>query len=334
MSQVAISIRDLAKRFPQSTSFRDILTFWNNHYTTALDGVDVDVPAGGIFGMLGANGAGKTTLLKILAGLIVADRGTLTVAGHNLTQSPQSLKGFVTYVPGEERSMYWRLTGRENLQLFAVLYDVPRQQVTRRVAEVLEVVGLSEAADRRVATYSTGMKQRLSIARGLLADTEIMLLDEPTRGLDPVSARQLWAFIQDELVERRGRTIVLATHNMEEAATLCGQVVIMHRGRVRACGSVASMASLVNADKHYRIELATLDSLAMQELSQMTGVLSLEWSPPNGHAHYSLELTLEHPEVLIPQVVKQLAMSGGQVLEVKKVEASLSEAIEALGKEG
>jgi ABC-2 type transport system ATP-binding protein len=230
--------------------------------------------------------------------------------------------------------MYWRLTGRENLQLFAVLYEVPRQQVTRRVAEVLEVVGLSEAADRRVATYSTGMKQRLSIARGLLADTEIMLLDEPTRGLDPVSARQLWAFIQDELVERRGRTIVLATHNMEEAAALCGQVVIMHRGQVRACGSVASMSSLVNVDKHYRIELATLDSLAMQELSQMTGVLGLEWSPPNGHAHYSLELTLEHPEILIPQAVERLARSGCKVLEVKKVEASLSEAIEALGKEG
>jgi ABC-2 type transport system ATP-binding protein len=334
MSEIAISVRDLAKRFPQSTSFRDILRFWSHRYTTALDGVDVDVPAGGIFGMLGTNGAGKTTLFKILSGLVVADRGTVIVSGHNLTQSPQRLKGFVTYVPGEERSMYWRLTGRENLHLFGVLYEVPRRDMAHRIAEVLEVVGLSEAADRRVATYSTGMKQRLSIARGLLADTEIMLLDEPTRGLDPVSARQLWAFIQDELVERRGRTIVLATHNMEEAATLCGQVVIMHRGRVRACGSVASMASLVNADKHYRIELATLDSLAMQELSQMTGVLSLEWSPPNGHAHYSLELTLEHPEVLIPQVVKQLAMSGGQVLEVKKVEASLSEAIEALGKEG
>jgi ABC-2 type transport system ATP-binding protein len=334
MSQVAISIRDLAKRFPQSTSFRDILRFWSHRYTTALDGVDVDVPAGGIFGMLGTNGAGKTTLFKILSGLVVADRGTVIVSGHNLTQSPQRLKGFVTYVPGEERSMYWRLTGRENLHLFGVLYEVPRREMAHRIAEVLEVVGLSEAADRRVATYSTGMKQRLSIARGLLANTEIMLLDEPTRGLDPVSARQLWAFIQDELVERRGRTIVLATHNMEEAAALCRQVVIMHRGRVRACGSVASMSSLVNADKHYRIELATLDSLAMQELSQMTGVLSLEWSPPNGHAHYSLELTLEHPEILIPQVVKKLAMSGGQVLGVKKVESSLSEAIEALGKEG
>jgi ABC-2 type transport system ATP-binding protein len=334
MSEVAISVRDLAKRFPQSTSFRDIVRFWSDRYTTALDGVDVDIPAGGIFGLLGANGAGKTTLLKILAGLIVADQGTLTVAGHNLTQSPQRLKGLVTYVPGEERSMYWRLTGTENLQLFAVLYEVPRRQIARRVAEVLKVVGLSEAADRRVATYSTGMKQRLSIARGLLADTQIMLLDEPTRGLDPVSARQLWTFIQEELVERRSRTIVLATHNMEEAATLCGQVLIMHRGRVRACGSVASMASLVNADKHYRIELAALDGPATQELSKMAGVHNLRWSPPNGHAHYSLDLTVEQPEVLIPQAVERLALSGCKVLEVKKVEASLSEAIEALGKEG
>jgi ABC-2 type transport system ATP-binding protein len=240
----------------------------------------------------------------------------------------------MTYVPGEERSLYWRLTGRENLRLFAVLYEVPRRQVDQRVMEVLEVVGLSESADRRVGVYSTGMKQRLSIARGLLGDTDVMLLDEPTRGLDPVSARHLWVFIQEELVERRGRTIALATHNMEEAATLCRQVVIMHRGRVRACGSVDSLSSLVNSDKQYRIDLASLDGLPVQELANIPGVLSLKVSPPNGHAYCSLDLTVDQPDLLIPDVVHRLTQAGGKVLEVKKLEPSLSAAIETLGREG
>ena len=189
MMDPAIDLEGVTKRFPRTERYRDILTFWHRRYVTVLSEVSLKVPRRGVFGLLGPNGAGKTTLMKILAGLILPDQGRIEVNGIDIAHQPEEVKGHLTYVSGEERSHYWRLTGRENLRFFAVVNDILRRQQEKRIDEVLSVVSLREAADEMVGRYSSGMRQRLSIARGLLADPEILLLDEPTRSLDPLGTR-------------------------------------------------------------------------------------------------------------------------------------------------
>jgi ABC-2 type transport system ATP-binding protein len=289
---------------------------------------------------LGANGAGKTTLLKILAGLVLPDDGQVKVNGVDVTGSIHPAGHQMTYISGEERSHYWRLSGRENLRFVATLDEVPWRQVGRRVQEVLEVVGLGEAADHRVGTYSSGMKQRLGIARGLLSRPEILLLDEPTRSLDPLSAKHLGEFIKEDLVEQRGRTVVLATHNMEEATLVCDRVAILHRGEVKRCETVAAIVASLTGQYQYSItfmeETLTHENLLVtaDKLSEIKGVGSVILDPANGHYEHSVgstvELTVDEPEVQIPLILAQLLRDGAKVIEVNRKRSSLIDAIVAV----
>jgi len=203
----------------------------------ALRGVDLHVQKSEIFGLLGPNGAGKTTLLKILSCLVLPDRGRAVVAGEDVVNEGK-VKPKIGLVHTDERSFYWRLSGRENLDFFSQLYDVPRKRSKARINELLERVDMVEAADRRFADYSSGMKQRLAIARALLHDPPILLMDEPTRSLDPASAMALRTFIRDEVKARDGKTVLLATHNLREAETMCDRVAILVKGKVREIGTV------------------------------------------------------------------------------------------------
>jgi ABC-2 type transport system ATP-binding protein len=299
----------------------------------ALDGASLWIPQGGILGLLGPNGAGKTTLLKILAGLILPDTGWAKVYGVDIVKHPNEVRNILTYVSGEERSHYWRLTGRENLNFFAVLNGVPRRRVYRRVQEVLSIVGLHEAADERVGRYSSGMKQRLGIARALLSDVQIMLLDEPTRSLDPVAARRMWTLIKENLVGEHGKTIVLATNNMEEATTLCDQVAVLYQGKVKACDSVATVAAKLIEDDHFVVTVVDTPHAGIDQICQVAGVQSVTAAALNGHQELLLKVAVEEPAVHIPLVLEHLMASGVKVVEVKRVRASLGDAIAALTEE-
>ena len=323
---------DVTKRFPETSGYRNILTFWRRRYVTALNRVNLWLPKGRVLGLLGPNGAGKTTLMKIFAGLVLPDEGRAVINGIDLSERPGRARSRVTYVSGEDRSLYWRLTGKQNLRFFAVLNEVPRKQVGKRVAEVLSTVGLSEAADVRVGKYSTGMRQRLCIARGLLAESELLLLDEPTRSLDPSSARNLWGFIREDLVGRRGQTIVIATHNSEEASRLCDLVAVMHQGQVKFCDTVAALSSKVAGQVNYSITLTNASHEAIGRLSNLKGVYRVVM-PPNCHGNVSLEVAVSEAEAQIPLVLNYLMGAGANVLEVKQVSASLGEAISALTEE-
>jgi ABC-2 type transport system ATP-binding protein len=200
----------------------------------------LEVREGEIFGILGPNGAGKTTLLKILSCLVLPDRGTARVRGVD-TVRENRVKPMIGLVHSDERSFYWRLTARENLRFFARLYNLPGPQIKQRVDELLERVDMLEAAERPFSGYSSGMKQRIAVARALLHDPPILFMDEPTRSLDPAAAIALRTFILDRLRGRDGKTILLATHNLQEAETMADRVAILVEGRVREVGTVSQV---------------------------------------------------------------------------------------------
>jgi ABC-2 type transport system ATP-binding protein len=333
MGEYAIQVDHLCKRFPRTAGYRDILTFWRRQYLQVLQDVTLDIPRGGVFGILGPNGAGKTTFLKILAGLITPDTGGVSLEGVDVTGDPDRAKTLLTYVPADERTLYWRLTGRQNLQFFAVLNEIPARERQRRVAEVLDLVGLADRADEQVVKYSTGMKQRLAIARGILCNPGILLLDEPTRSLDPVAARQLQRFIKDELASRLGKTVVLATHNMEEATDLCDLVAILHRGQVRAWDRATTIAEKLSGTPRFAVTLTGHTNGVVHQLQALPGILSASRTAGGGPEDLSLELTVADPERDIPAVVEFLVQHGERVMQVSQVKASLTDAIAGLAEE-
>jgi ABC-2 type transport system ATP-binding protein len=231
---------------------------------TAVDSLSLSIQAGETFGLLGPNGAGKTTTIKMLTTLLPVTSGTANIAGFDLRRQPGEVRRVIGYVP-QMLSADGTLTGRENLSIMGKLYNVPRHELTTRVGEALEFMGLADSADKLVRDYSGGMIRRLEVAQSMLHRPRILFLDEPTTGLDPVARRAVWDLIR-QLRENYGTTILLTTHLMEEADRLCGRVAILNHGTVAAVGSPAELkASLHRAgatldDVFIRITGGELDS--------------------------------------------------------------------------
>ncbi len=282
----------------------------------ALRGVDLQVRPGEIFGLLGPNGAGKTTLLKILCCLVLPDAGRATIHGHETTHEKR-VKPLIGLVNTDERSFYWRLSGRENLRFFAVLYDVPRESTETRIGELLELVDMSRAADQRFAEYSAGMKQRLAIARALLHDPPVLMMDEPTRSLDPAASLHLRSFIGQELRTRAAKTIVLATHNLAEADSLCDRLAILVEGRIRETGTPAEIRGLGLKERRYRIEL----SGAQGPLTGPFRVVGDEMAA----GRRRLTVTLED-DAGLDDLLRGVIGAGASVLACDRVEHDLEEA--------
>ena len=239
----AILAESLIKKYPVFRGFRELVRHpFDRRTVTALDGLDLRVEPGRVFCLLGPNGAGKTTLIKILATLVLPDGGRALAGGHDVAREPGLAKRAVGYAVGEERSFYWRLTGRQNLEFFAALYGLRGVEGDRRIAEVLGLAGLGDAAGLRFNTYSTGMKQMLAFARALLADASILLVDEPTRSLDPLAADRIRAFLRGELAGRQGKTVLWATHDLGEAADYADDIAVISRGRIRLQGRADALA--------------------------------------------------------------------------------------------
>ena len=247
----------LEKSFAKKRSLKEIVTkpFVPAERIEALRGVDLHVRTGEIFGLLGPNGAGKTTLVKILSCLVLPDRGRAVVGGEDVRRENR-VKPNIGLVHSDERSFYWRLSGRDNLRFFARLYDVPGPRIESRIDELLERVELSHAAGQRFSGYSSGMKQRLAVARALLHDPPILLMDEPTRSLDPASSLSLREFIRDELKGRLGKTILIATHNLREAEMLCDRLAILVKGTVRQVGTVGEVRRWGMDERQVRLEVS------------------------------------------------------------------------------
>src|SRR5919108_2804780 len=238
----AVETRDLVKVFEKGRR-----TVWQRlrrepdrrERFRAVDGVDLQVETGEIFGLLGPNGAGKTTTMKMLATLLIPTSGTIRVLGIDPLARPREIRARLGAMLSGERSLYWKLTARENLEYFAALYHVPPAEVRRRIGEVLAAVELTDRADDYVERYSTGMRQRLALPRALVPHPPLIILHEPPLGVDPQASRDLRDRVRE--LRAQGRTVLLTTHYMEEADQLCDRVAIIDHGRIVALDTPAAL---------------------------------------------------------------------------------------------
>ncbi len=225
--------------------------------TRAVDAIDLTVEAGAVYGLLGPNGAGKTTAIRAITTLLPVPAGMVSVFGHDVAKQRMSVRRMLGYVP-QQLSADAGLTGRENIAMFARLFDVPRAQRADRVAAALDAAGLLDAADRLAKTYSGGMVRRLELAQALVSSPRLLILDEPTIGLDPIARDSVWERI-GEVRAATGMTVFVTTHYMDEADQYCDRISLMHRGKIRATGSPAELkaslpggsGTLEDAFRHY-----------------------------------------------------------------------------------
>jgi ABC-2 type transport system ATP-binding protein len=279
VSLAAVETKDLVKTFERGRR-----TIWQRvrrepdkrDRFRAVDAIDLVVEPGEIFGLLGPNGAGKTTTMKMLATLLIPTSGTIRVLGIDPLERPRDVRARLGAMLSGERSLYWKLTGRENLEYFAALYHVPPSETNTRIADVLAAVKLADRADDYVERYSTGMRQRLALARALLPDPPLVVLDEPTVGLDPQSSRDLRDRVRE--LKAQGRTVLLTTHYMEEADQLCDRVAIIDHGRIVALDTPAALKRTIRAEEvvHLEIGVDGDDSAVIDRLGRSATVARSE----------------------------------------------------------
>ncbi len=279
---------------------------------TALDAVNLSVDQGEVHGLLGPNGAGKTTLVKILTTVLLPTSGRAEICGHDVVRDAKAVRPLIGIVFGGERGLYTRLTARQNLEYWASLYRLPGSQIKPRAAGLLERVGLAEKADVRVETYSRGMKQRLHLARGLIAGAKVLFLDEPTAGMDPLAAREFRNLITE--IRGEGTTILLATHDMVEAEVLCDRVTLIDRGRILATESPRSLGRLVS--RFQRIDVDGADRELLDRVAALPGVESIAPAIDGHRIHVDGD---EHVSIVLKVVVE------GGVVDVRTSRPSLEE---------
>jgi len=219
----------------------------------AVRGISFHIDRGEVFGLLGPNGAGKTTTIKMLITLLLPTSGSATILGHDVVAEPRAVRRRIGYVFGGDRGLYERLSALDNLRYFAELYAVPAREQPARIGELLELVGLAGRERERVEGFSRGMRQRLHIARGLLHDPDLLFLDEPSIGIDPVGARELRQTISG--LREQGKTILLTTHYMFEADELCDRIAVITRGELVASGTSAELKARVSAGSVLEVEV-------------------------------------------------------------------------------
>jgi ABC-2 type transport system ATP-binding protein len=264
--QPAVIARDLHRSF---TTRQGVLR--RSHKTVdAVRGVSFEIAPGELFGLLGPNGAGKTTTIKMLITLLLPTSGSASVLGRDVVEDVREVRRHIGYVFGGDRGLYERLSGLDNLRYFSELYGVSPRDQKRRIAELLELVGLAGREEEKVEGYSRGMRQRLHIARGLLHDPDVFFLDEPSIGIDPVGARELRATVAG--LREQGKTVLLTTHYMFEADELCDRIAVIRAGEIVAEGTPAELKGLVSAGRVLEVETYGVADPEVAAVREVPGV--------------------------------------------------------------
>jgi ABC-2 type transport system ATP-binding protein len=290
----------------------------------AVRGVSFSVEEGALFGLLGPNGAGKTTTIKMLITLLLPTSGSARVLGHDVVTEAREVRRKIGYVFGGDRGLYERLSALDNLRYFAELYGVSGQAQKRRIAEVLEIVGLTGREKERVEGYSRGMRQRLHIARGILHDPPVVFLDEPTIGVDPVGSRELRSTIGG--LVQAGKTVLLTTHYMFEADTLCDHVAVIANGRIVGAGTPRELKGHVADRTVVEVEAYGVDEATVRRLRGIPGVTAVSIEDRD----QAQVLTIQSPRGL--ELTSELPawLDGAQIGRIAAREPTLEDAYVAL----
>jgi ABC-2 type transport system ATP-binding protein len=286
-------------------------------HVKALNGFSCDVHEGEVFGLLGPNGAGKTTTVRLLNGVLAPTSGQSRVLGFDPVTQGTDLRrrtGVLTETP----SLYERLTARDNLTIFGKLYGVKEPKLTARVKELLDLFGLAERADDRAGGFSKGMKQRLALARALLHEPELLFLDEPTAGLDPEAARQVMQLIA-QLSQQKGRTVLLCTHNLDEAQRLCDRVAVMNKGALLAAGTLADLARTLWREAW--VDVTLREPLTNQQITAVRAQHEVSDVQVDGET-LAVRVTSDDS---VPMLIITLAGLGAQMMRVNPRQHTLEE---------
>jgi ABC-2 type transport system ATP-binding protein len=324
----AVEVVDLVKRYPTATGYRDLLRRSRpapgaETGRPALGGVSLEIAPGELFGLLGQNGAGKTTLIRILTTALRPTSGTARVAGHDVERDTMAVRRSIGLISGEERSFYWRMTGRQNLVFFAAIAHIPLRLRAARIEELLERVNLTADADRPVRTYSTGMRQRLGIARGLLNEPEVLFMDEPTRSLDPISARDVRILVRDHVMSDPKRAVILATHSMSEAEALCDRVAFVRRGEIIAAGPLDELRRTLHPGIRCDIVVRGHPAGAATALRAAVPLVDIAVDDTDDDQH--IRIILDEASGALNQVLRSIMVAGAEILDCRTSEASLEE---------
>jgi ABC-2 type transport system ATP-binding protein len=271
----AIETINLIKKFkstvPNGNGFLRRKTITVN----AVDGINLTVKKGELFGLLGPNGAGKTTLVKMLCTLLPPDGGTALINGFDIVKQQMQVKRSLgTLFSVGERGFFWRLNGYRNLEFFAAIYNVPRQKRNERILEVLKLVGLENNTYMTFQKYSGGMKRKLALARTLLPDPPIIMLDEPTTGLDAISSRTIRDFVQTT-VRETGKTVLYTTHYIEEAAQICTKIGILKQGKIVAYDSPEALKAKIKKDEQIELVVEGIEQTQIERMRMLPGVIEV-----------------------------------------------------------
>ena len=286
----------------------------------ALQGVSLDVQAGEVFGLLGPNGAGKTTLIKILTTLLIPTAGDAWVNGYHVIRQENQVRASVGCMLMGERGLYWKLTGRENLEYFGPLYHLSPVERRRRAQEILDLLGLKDLADRTVETYSSGQKMNLAFGKALINDAPLLVLDEPTNTLDVPSASELRAIVRN--LNAQGKTIIYTTHIMSEAETLCKRVAIIDRGKLLAFGTINELKASLGRSQVTRIE-GVISSKALAAIRQRPEVEQA--SRTNLETVDILTVVTRNGHESLPQLIETLSQTGALIQKIAPEEVTLED---------
>lgn len=311
-----------------------VIKGYRGPFIEALKGVTLKIKKGEIVGILGPNGAGKTTLIKILCTLVIHDEGEVYVNGFDPKREPgKVLKNLQAVLP-ESRGFNWRLSGRQNLEFYALLYGLSDAQAKERINYLLDFTNLTDRADDGYQRYSTGMQRKLLLCRALLRNTPIIVFDEPTTGLDPKSAEEFRNMIIDRLVKEEGKTILLSTHNLIEAQDLCDRLAILQRGKLIALDTPDNLRYLAMEDRYLKVVFnnalfgAKEEKLVM-DLKAAQGVHNVNTEVDKNHRFNGLTLRVEKDSDFT-EILRRLTESGLGIKAVDTKELNLEEAFNVI----
>ena len=318
-------------------SINGLISLFRGHrgpFIQAIRGIDLQIREGETFGILGPNGAGKTTLIKILCTLVIHDEGEVFVNGLNVKKEPRKVLENLQAVLPESRGFNWRLTGRQNLQFFGLLYGLKDIEARQRINYLFELTNMQERADDGYQRYSTGMQRKLLLCRALLRNTSILLFDEPTAGLDPQSAAEFRSLLHDKLAREERKTIVLSTHNLIEAESICDRIAILDRGQIKACDTPTNVRHMLLNEKILDITFTDViftdtQKRVLKDLEAVAGVnsVSIEVDQDNYLRKISVRT---NKDTNISSILNVITRNGLNMSAVNTIEPSLEDAFMAI----